>query len=278
MDPVAVALMRIKHEVPRDVLEQAFLPSRYDPTRHERYSDKVHSGNLDFLIRTQVVDARVSIDVNLLTGTELYLPLALATREAVDPWNTIYRFDSIATGGRHIVTAHEVLYGLAQGIQSGSFGSFDTRSSQYLHIAKDILKAGGGTSPAGTAYVQLVAPNTVLVNDITQISGPGVLRCKLCHDLNFSDILPVYYHAFGELIVLATKAYIYNQLVIEIDESQLRGGMTIGRFREVVDQYADAGRMYMEYLTTRWQKIGTMNDTEQYRKIMKMNLGAKPKY
>lgn len=278
MDPVSVALMRVKAEIPREILEQAFLPRRYDPTRRERYADRVHAGNLDYLMKTEVVDARVAIDVNLLTGTEMFLPLAMAEREMIDPWNNIYRFDHIATGGRHIVTAHEVLYGLTQGMQIGTFGAFDTRASQFLHISKDILNAAGGTPPTGTAYVQLIAPNTVLVNDINQVVGPGVLRCKLCHDLNFSDIKPVYYHAFGELIVLAIKGHIYKELVLEIDEAQLKGGMAIGRFREIVDQYADSNQMYMEYLTTKWQKIGTLNDTEQYRKIMKMSLGAKPKY
>lgn len=277
MDPVSVAIMRVKHEIPRDILEQAFLPKRYDPRRQERYHDTAHSGSLDYLIKTAVVDGRVSVDVNLISGTEMYLPLAVADREFIDPWNIIYRFDRKATGGRNITFAHEVLYGLTQGVQIGTYGAFNTRSSQFLHISKDILNASGGTTPVGTAYVQLVGPNTILVNDINQVVGPGVLRCTMSHEANYNNLQPCYYHAFGELILLATKAYVYNTLVIELDESQIRAGMSIGRFRELVDQYADANAMYAEKLIT-WQKIGTMADREKHLKILKMSLGGKPKF
>lgn len=278
MDPVSVAIMRAKAEIPRDILTQAFMPKRYDPARAQRYYDNVSPGNIDHLIKKQVVDGRVAIDVNLISGTELYLPLAFAHREFIDPWNIIYRFDYKETGGRSITAAHEVLYGLTQGVQIGTYGAFDTRASQFLHVGRDILNAAGGTTPVGTAYVQLVGPNTILVNDINQVVGPGVLRCQLSNEPNFNNIKPHYYHAFGELIVLATKGFVYNTLVIDLDEGMLRAGQQLGRFREEVDKLADANQMYYEYLTTKWQKISNMNDVERYRKILKISLGGKPKF
>jgi len=278
IDPISVAIMRTKRTIPIDVLNQAFMPKRYDPTRKERFYDNLEPGVIDHLIKKVIVDGRVAIDVNLISGTELYLPLGWAHREFIDPWNIIYRFDYKATGGRNITAAHEVLYGLTQGVQIGTYGAFDTRASQFLHVSRDILNAAGGTTPVGTAYVQIVAPNTILVNDINQVVGPGVLRCQLSHEPNFNNIPSHYYHAFGELIVLATKSFVYNTLVIDLDEGMLRAGQQIGRFREEVDKLADAETMYMEYLTTKWQKIANMADSERFRKILKITLGGKPKF
>lgn len=279
MDPITVAINNVKHSVPREILTQAFMPKRYDPTRRVRYQDNVFAASIDELIRRVVVEGRVAIDVNLLSGTEMVLPLHHAVREHIDPWNVIYRFGSDVTGGRQITAVYEVLYSVTAGLNGNNVsGQQMQRSSQYLKNARDILNASVGVNTASTAYVQLVGQNTVLVNDVNQMIVHGGLRCRLSHELNFNDIKPVYYHAFGELIQLATKAYIYNTLVIDLDEGAIKGGASLGRIREIVDQYADANQMYMEYLNTKWQRIGLMNDTEAYRKVMKLALGARPKF
>lgn len=277
MDPISVAILKCKAEIPFDILKQAFLPKRYDPTRKDRYFDNVTSTSIDHQIRQLVVEGRVSIDANLCGGTEMFLPLALAQREYVDKWNIVYRFDRDDLGGRRIVTVHELIYGMQPGY-SGQTTGYDSRGSQMLQVGRDILRATVGTTQMGTSYVQLVGVNTILVNDISQIVGNAAVRCTLTHEPNFGDLKPAYYHKFAEMVALACKGHIYNTLVIDIDEGQIRGGATIGRIREIVDQYADANQMYWEYLTTRWKKISKLNNTEQYRKILKMSLGAKPRY
>ncbi len=279
MDPISVAISNVKFEIPREILNQAFMPKRYDPTRRVRFQDNVFATSIDEQIRTVVVEGRVAIDVNLLSGTEMILPLQAAMVEHIDPWNVIYRFGTDVTNGRRITAVYEVLYGVYQGLNGNNVSGLTMqRASHYLQNARDILNATNGVSTASTAYCQLVGPNAVLVNDVNQLLNFGGLKCRLSHELNFNDIKPVYYHAFGELVTLATKAYIYNTLVIDLDEGAIRGGASIGRFREIVDQYADANQMYREYLTTKWQRIGLMNDTEAYRKIMKLALGARPKF
>lgn len=278
MDPVTVALIKVKAEIPRDILKQAFMPKRYDPVENDRYFDNVTSVSIDQQIRQIVIEGRVSIDVNLIGGTEMFLPLGLAQREFLDAWNMIYRFSRDVLGGRRITTVHELVYGITQGLSGQGTAGYDGRASDLLLVGRDIMRAVGGTATLGTAYVQIVGVNTVLVNDANQVIGDAALRATVTHEPNFNDLKPVYYHAFAELVALAVKGYIYNTLVIDLDEGQIRGGMTLGRIREVVDSYADANQMYWEYLTTKWQRISTMNNTEQYRKILKMSLGAKPRY
>lgn len=279
MDPVSVAINNVKFGIPREILTQAFMPKRYDPTRRVRHQENVFPASIDELIRSMVVEARVAIDVNLISGTEIIIPLRMAEREFVDPWNVIYRFGSDATGGRRITAVFEVLYGINYGITGTAGGGLSlARSSHLAKVTRDISNATNGVAPSGTAYCQLVGINTVLVNDVNTHIALGGLKCRVSHELNFNDIKPPYYHAFGELIMLATKAHIYNTLVIDLDEGAIKGGASLGRIREIVDQYSDANQMYQEYLTTKWARIGLMNDTDAYRKILRMSLGGKPKF
>lgn len=279
MDPVSVALMRIRMgEIPRELLRLAFMPKRYDPTRQERYQDNVFASDIEHLMRLIVVEGRVSIDVNLISGTEMFLPLSMAEREYVDIWNVIYRFGREATGGRRIVTAHEVTYGQTQTMSGSLGGAFNTQASIALQATRDVLRATTGMQTLSTAYVQIVGVNTLLVNDINQMIGTAMVRCTLGHEPNFNDIKPHYVHAFGEMIVLAVKAYVFNQLVVDMDEGQIKSGMSVGRIREELDKLSDANAMYMEYLTKTWPKLGLMNDTERFKKVMKLALGSKASY
>lgn len=275
MDPISVAIMRIKAEIPRDILDQAFSSKRYDPTRQDRYFDNISANALDQQIKTQVIEGRVSIDANLVSGTEMYLPLALAEIEVIDSWNVIYRFPREAVGGRRIVSAHELSYGYAFG--AGGIGGVSSGSNNLLSAARQVLRATTGTGNIGSSYVQLVGPNTILVNDVNQLIGDAVIRCTLTHEPNFNDIKPANYHNFGQLALLATKAHVHNRLVVDMDEGQIRAGMTLGRIREITDQYADANQLYYDYLTTTFTKVMTMNDTEKMRKILRMSLGSKPR-
>lgn len=277
MDPVQVAIMRIKREIPRDILEQAFLPKRYDATRKDRYFDNVSAVSIDEQIRLQVIEGRVAIDANLVGGTEMYLPLMSAELQMVDGWNMIYRFPREITGGRRIITVHELNYGYASGFYAG--GSINpVNNSNLLSVARQIIRGTTGVQSLGSSYVQLVGVNTVLVNDVNQMIGDAVIRCTLAHEPNFNDIKPAYYHNFSQLAVYAAKAHVHNTLLIDLDEGAIRAGMALGRVRETVDGYADANELYYAYLSTTWTKVALMNDTEKYRKVMQLALGSKPRW
>jgi len=277
MDPVQVAIMRVKAEVPRDLLDQAFMPKRYDPTRRDRYFDNVSTTSIDEQIRLHVIEGRVAVDVNLVGGTEMYLPLMMAELEMVDGWNMVYRFPREATGGRRIISAHELNYGYTTGSWAGG-GITPSNTNNMLSIARQIIRSTSGVQSVGSSYVQLVGINTILVNDMNQIIGDAVLRCTLAHEPNFNDIKPAYYHNFSQLVVYAAKAHIHNTLVVDMDEGQIRAGMSLGRIREITDQYADSNQLYYDYLSTTWTKIALLNDTEKYRKVLKLSLGSKPKW
>ena len=277
-DAVSYAISRVKRAIPAQLLQEAFLPQRYDPTRKTRRFDSVLAQSLEEQIKARIIDSYIALDLATFAGTEDIIRLDMATREAYDPWNVIYRFDSRALGNRTINKVHEVLYGIQSGFGTGNYGPLHPQSSKFVHVMKEVGAATAGSPNTGTAYVELIGPNTILINDVNALMGYASVRCTLSYDDTFSEIKSVYRRDFSELAVAAAKAYIYNTLVIDVDEGVIRGGKTVGRFREVLDSYQDQLQIYDELIDGKFQKIALMNDTEAYRKIMKLQLGSKPKY
>lgn len=278
MDAVSYCVSKIRQHIPRQLLDEAFKPQRYDPIRSVRRYDNVLSQSLDDLIRTKIMEGMVGIDLEQIAGTEDLIPVSMAERIPYDPWNVVYRFNKKDLGGRNIIKVHEILLGYNLGFGVGGYGEQNRSKDMLTSVARDISRATVGVESTGSAYVELIGPNTVLVNDINIISGYTSLRCTLTYDKLFNEIKPAYRRDLAALSVLAAKAYIYNHLVIDVDEGVIRAGKTLGSFKQTLDKYEDSIQMYEEMIDTTISKIAIMNDTEQYRKVMKLALGSRPKY
>lgn len=278
MDAVSYCIAKIRQNIPRQLLDEAFKPQRYDPIRSVRRYDNVLSQSIDDLIRTKIMEGMVALDLEQFAGTEDTLPLNIAEKIPYDPWNVVYRFNKKDLGGRNIIKVHEVLFATNLGYGVDGFGAHNRSRDMLTSVARDISRATVGTEATGTAYVELIGPNTILVNDINIITGYTRLRCTLTYDKLFNEIKPAYRKDLADLSVMAAKAYIYNTLVIDVDEGIIRSGKALGSFKEQLDKYSDSMQMYDEMLETTMRKIAIMNDTEQYRKVMKLALGSISKY
>lgn len=273
------AMRRVK-TIPPDVLKQAFMPRRYDPAASARRYDYNRPASLETAILDKIVEQRVLPDIDLYSGTEISLLLNEAVMEPVDAYNAMYRFSEQQTGGRTITSPLEITYGYGQGTLVGSGQIYNpslVNGPMTTRVAQDLLSGMSNNGMWSTTYIQLIDHNTILVNDVRPVQRQGLFRCLVSNDPRLNNLDPRYQQEFAELVLLATRSYIYTNLLIDIDEGQLKGGQTIGRFREVVDSYADSETIYQEKLQE-WIKIGIMNDPQQYRKVKKMALGIRPKF
>lgn len=278
MDAVSYCVSKVRQHIPRQLLDEAFKPQRYDPIRSVRRYDNVLSQSIDDLIRTKIVEGMVGLDLDQFGGTEDLLPIHMAERIPYDPWNVIFRFNKSDLGGRNIIKVHEISYGYNLGFGVGGYGEQTRTKDMLTSVARDVSRATVGVESTGSAYIELIGPNTILVNDINIISGYSTIRCTLGYSKIFNEIKPIYRKDLADLVVVAAKAYIYNTLVIDVDEGVIRSGKTIGAFKQILDKYEDAMQIYDEMLETSIRKMVILNDTEQYRRVMKLALGSKPKY
>lgn len=264
MGAIQKSLDEVRYNIPREVLEQTFIAN------NQKFRGLPVS--LDHRIREEVVNPRVLMDCNLVGGVEDNIPLGSLTGERVDQFHIIYRIPKTLTQGRTIISPLSLTFGQGYAFQHPTVGV--QKSSAMQDAAYGLLQAHLPIPPVSTGYVTLIGENTVLVQDNMAIPVNCYLRCLLSNDPEMNNINPASWHAFSQLVVLATKAYIYNNLSIPMDQAFLHGGMALGRLREIVDNYADANEMYYTHLNEVWRKTAFQNDPIRHRRHLKSILGG----
>ncbi len=270
MNVLSYSSKRIRHSIPPEILRLAFAPRRYNPARGERYRDNAGGVSIDSTIMNQVIVGRVAMDVNLCSGEMVNIPLRGLAWERGNPNEWIFRIPDELTGGRLITQVYNVTYN--SGYHSPSRSPSMNGSSVQLDMASAVMASFSPIPDTNAPYVRIIGHNTILIEDAKGRYNQGVLTCQLTHEPNFGNIQPVYYNKFGEMCVLATKAEIYNQLVIDLDEGQLKAGMSLGRVREIVDSYADAEQMYQDFLRDKWRVSSVMNDKPHYHRLIRIGM------
>ena len=273
VDHLSRALDTIKFEIPPEVLRYTFSPTRYDPSKNGLIRDYSTGVSMDTIIRRQIIEGKVMIDINLCSGVEVFIPMLNVKSERVDNWTMVYTIDKELTQGRSITEVYGLSYG--QGHTLGNVGVISEDRSMVLEAAAGLMQSNAAWTQVQSAYCTLVADNVVMVTNMNRVPGIMYLRCMVAHDPNLANLPMSYSDAFSELCIMATKAYIYNRTIIPLDEGAIRGGASLGRIREVVDSYADAATMYKEYLRDEWRKRGVMANRDQHRRLLRYTVGSR---
>lgn len=268
MNPITRSLDEVKYRIPRDILNQVFRKINL------RWRETPIS--LDEQILSQVVTPRVLVDCNLVGGTETLISLEGLAGEMIEEFVTVYHIPKDRTQGRSIMSVLSINYG-SMGMlgAASSMQAFKPCSVNVMLTASQAMMDAMSPIPVtSTARVSLIGENTVMVRNNTQPVGHSYLRAVLANDDRLSNIQMRSIPAFCKLVELAVKSYIYNEYVILMDRAQLSGGQDLGRFKEVIDGYADSEQMYQDYLIEKWGAIAFMNDSETFTRFIKMGIGS----
>lgn len=267
MSAIRKALSDIKYQIPKDILNLAFLP------REDLFNKAPLS--IDEYIKDKVIGKRVLQDANIVGGRLALIPLDGLKPIMSDPYTTVYKIPKNRTQGSDILSALSINY-YPYSTTGGGIGSsfFSTglyaNTSTVMSAAQRVADSFTSVPPISVAYCDLVGPNTIMVRDLYRVSYAFYLRCILENDENLSNLNPRSWTKFSKLCVLATKSYIYNELVIEMDKAQLYGGQELGSFKEIVDGYSDAEEQYQEFLEQSFRKVMFMNDTNSHLRYLKL--------
>lgn len=265
MNPISKCLDEIRFRIPKQILDVVFLQRDY------RWRSTPTS--LDDHILNEVLRPRVFVDCNLVGGTETYIPLHDVPVERENEYVCIYRIPKSKTQGRSILSVLNITYTDPSRVQSYGVASA-VGNSTMLQAGQAAMNAMGAIPMTSTARVQLIGENVVMVRDTVMLPPNVHLRCVLANDETISHLQLRSYRAFSTLCVLAVKAFIYNTYAIQMDMGQLAGGQQLGKFKEIIDGYADAEELYQTYITEKWEKISMMNDQTQYERHIKRMIGG----
>lgn len=270
MNPIQKAISDVKSKIPKAILDRTFLT--FDPGAYGGRHN-ITPASLDHRIRTEVIDASVLPDCNLVGGTEITIPLETVIPTWINSYNLLYRVPKNMTQNRSILRVIHLTFG--DGGVVGSMNLAAQGRSALLDKAQGVLQAHLPIPIVSTANVSLVGDNTVLVKDNITMPGNPFLRCVIESDTEMNHLQPASVINFSQLVVLATKRYIYNNLVITMDEAQLSGGLALGRFREIVDGYSDAAEQYDTYFNETWRKVALFNSPEAHRRHLALLTGGR---
>lgn len=268
MSAIKKALSEIRFSIPDAILQEVFV----DRTQHWRNTPL----SLDDQIMTLVIRPRVLVDADLTGGTEIFISLEGISARMVDQYMTVYTVPKDRTQGRSIVSVKNVSY-LAYGALASMSANqlFQPCSVTPLTTAAQAMfDSVNAIPPISTARVRLIGENTILVQDTSPPVGVGMVRCTIGNEEELGNLPPRTYIQFADMCVLAVKAYIYNEYIIKLDLGFMNGGQEIGRFKEIVDSYADANTMYREYLRNKWGRIAYSADREKMRRFTQLQTGG----
>ena len=269
-NPVTNAVQEIERTIPKQILTEVF--GRED-FRNWRRNAPV---TIDEMIKSKVIRPTVIKDCNLIGGRIILLSLEGAGFDLIDQFTTVYNVPVALTGNREIVSVLSVHYLPALAMSGGPAAPFammsPTSVSDVQTAAQRVGDAASNIPHVSSAEAELIGYNTVMIRDSmrsTQIYG---LRCVIAHDENLANLSPRSYRHFAKACILATKSYIYNQLVIRMDQGRLEQGQELGRFKDIVDQYADSEEMYQDYIRNVLRKVLFMNDTTSHDRFIRLQV------
>lgn len=268
MNAVQYALNDLRFKIPQELLKEAF-----QPTEFLQYANPFHTNNgfnsIEANIRSQVIDARVNVDCALKGALEIPIDLQACQRVDHNPTTRVYTIPTEMLGGRDLISVQSVSY--------ASTGSttwpHQQRSSgnMLLNATLDLYRAIASLPILGTARCHIIGPNTVVVQDNAIINSYNMyMMVNVGHDDNMNTLNPGIYPVYASMVEYAVKSYIFNTLTISIGQDFLRGGFQLGRFKEIVDSYADAEEMYQTIFREQWGKAQFTNDPNRKQKFINM--------
>lgn len=265
MSAIAKALSELKFRIPLPILEAVFT-NRFQKWRNTPIS-------LDEAVMTHVIRPRVLYDCNLIGGTEVFISLNNVPQELTDDFTSIYRIPKDRTNGRSIMSVLNVTF--SDPTRLSSLGvSAGIQSSPMMLGAEAMIDAMGSMPVTSTSQVQLIGENVIMVRETMMLPSNLYLRCILTMDENLNHIQVRSYHPFAQMVTLAVKSYIYNEYVIRMDQGELFAGMTLGKFKEIIEEYKESEELYQLFMKEKMQKIFMMNDHETMRRLLRRQIGS----
>lgn len=263
IDPITKALQDVFFEIPREILEATFKPA-------------IRSKTLDACIMDDLIRGKVLTDCNIYGGKLVKIPMTLDNAICLDApvpytlgvaatWST-YRIHPRARENRPIAATIAIRFPYNYTSAYQATGCNPTSGITLSQLACSALNAMTFQNAITTPTPVLLSGDTIRLDPPQLSHMDWILECRLCFDQDFTNMDVNSLQTFGNLVMAATKAYIYNQMIITVDRTYLSGGQELGIFKQLVESYADQADKYKEHLVE-FAGVGLM-DPDRINRIV----------
>ncbi|EBX3776483.1 hypothetical protein DRV66_09465 [Salmonella enterica subsp. enterica serovar Chester] len=254
MSVIDYCLRRIRREIPEPILRAAFVP--------QNLRNFGVASSLDNEITQKVFREYLIPEVSRLGQyTEIDLQGLPFENDTQDYYSRIYYLDDMKTGGRPILDVHMAVTPVAgQAYTLPPAGSYlDGATSGVLASTQQVVDSQSAMSRISSPEVKKLGPNTIKIKDPGMFVYATKLQVKFEMSEDLNEIKPAFYPVVADMALYATKQYIYNKMIFDMDSGRLENGMEFGAFKNVIEGYSDAGEMFNDNLP-RLQRAMVHND------------------
>lgn len=256
INPLDIAMTRVEHTIPLDVLRNGF---------KSKMAEAAYRITLNQAIETTVIRGRVLKDANLIAGQFKKIVLQLGWIVDTTPIGsammpniqaTLYRIPPEARDNMPLVDVSSVLHPgiMVGGQQIVTPASGTTMAAMGMAILNSHTNADASFRPTPV----LLSGDIVKLIPFQYNPIEWVLECRVCHDNQFTSLSTTQADVLADWIVEAVKAYIYKELIVQLDRGFVEGGAELGAIKTIVESYQDSATRYLE-LKDKFQGAAVMS-------------------
>lgn len=267
MDLITKAIDEIKFTIPMEILKLSYLEPGFA---------RAAPLSLDEYIRRKTIMPRVIVDTNIAGGDTIYVDLKGLMPEKIDDWNYVFQIPSKLLNFRTILTALSVNYMAYNSVNRDYMPGMGSSTPNYINdvssAAHRAMDSRGNIPIVSDAECLVVGHNTVMIRNHLVTARVVQLRCIVTNDERLSNLSIRLSPQFSKLCILAVKSYIYNTLLVRLDEGFLKRGQELGVIRRYVEGLSDAEENYQTYLREEWGAVSLINDRLSYEDLLKIQI------
>lgn len=250
MNAIKYALARASFDIPEEIILNA-----YD----KRSGFGLKPESIESIMEREVIRKRVMADLDVKHGMTMWVDLAtVGVTVTDDAFSFIYDIPNKLLDGRRLISVLSIHF--MDHFRLLSYGNPGVNNMSALNrVSRAIVDSNTNIPTYDTKSMEVIGDNTVLVRYGQIPQANMFMICNVTNDADLNNFHPGIFPVFAELCTEAIKADIYRRVSIRMDRSEMINGVSIGKFREIIDGYADAGKNYADILK-RMVRALRMND------------------
>lgn len=234
--------------IPPQILQMAM----YVANKHFKLCNNTQEFILQKIIRERVLD-----ELNLTGGKFKKLVIKQEYMERMshdlagwaggDGGFDLYRIPPEARDGLPMIHCLSVQYPYASSNVNGVSGLGVNNSGYDLLSQTDqVLNSYTLGRPLNHPTGQVLSGDLIKLYP-SQYSFTGyVVTVRLALDETFEQVQPSAVESLSKLVMLATRAWCYTNMIIDIDRAAMECGADIGKVKEIIEEWRDANQTYEE--------------------------------
>lgn len=272
MNALDYAVNEVRNKIPYEIL--------YTGMTYGEDPQILNLSSLEDKVIHRIIKKRVLLMCNVIGGIQTMVPINQLYPSIYDTMYTVYAVPPELVMNKEIVSALSLSYMPGSGFTGsavgyGGVGHLSSLTDPSFYSANPVVnvtsRIGAAASTSGVlsnAHLEIVAYNTIAVYANYRTLGNFGITVMLENDSNLGNLQPRSYNHLGRLCELATKAYIYNKLIVPLNSGYLSGGQDLGVFRSIIESYSTAEEDYQTFITEVWGKVMYHNDTHRTNRLI----------